>query len=195
MRFKVIVVDQASFDRWITNWNAPPSSAALAVTGDVAQVPAAFGLCIGCHRVGGTNGNVAPVGLDEAANTDTGGLGAAKIAGPNLTDFACRTTIGAGALPNDEEHLREWLKDPGAVKPGNYMATVVKNGLLDKPTDDPNDDPKRTNLDVIVDYLKALKPEGGCVPLTGINADNVVQLANDGSGPTTGATVDDGSSS
>jgi cytochrome c oxidase subunit 2 len=195
MRFKVIVVDQASFDQWVAGWNAGPSSQALAVTSDITKVPAAAGLCLGCHRINGTNASVAPVGLDEPASTDTGGIGPAKYAGPNLSDFACRTTIGAGALPNDEAHLREWLNDPGAVKPGNYMATQITKGLLNTPTADPNDDPNRTNLDVIVDYLKSLHPENGCVPLTGINAGNVVQLANDGQTPAaTGATTDDGAS-
>jgi cytochrome c1 len=196
MRFKVIVVDEASFNAWVAGWNAGPSSQALAVTSDITKVPDAVGICIGCHRINGTNASGAPVGLEQTAETESGSPGAAKIAGPNLSDFACRTTIGAGAMPNDEEHLREWLHDPGAVKPGNYMATQIKEGTLDKPTADPNDDPNRTNLDVVVDYLKSLHPENGCVPLTGLNADKVVQLANEGqSSAGTGAATDDGSAS
>jgi cytochrome c oxidase subunit 2 len=177
MRFKVIVVDEPTFGEWVAGFNSGPSSDALAVTSDLTKVPQAFGVCLGCHRVNGTNANAAPVGLNEAALLDSGGEGPAKTAGPNLTDFACRTTIGAGAVPNDEEHLREWLHDPGAVKQGNYMATVIKEGTLDVPTQDESDDPARTNLDVIVEYLKALKPESGCVTLTGENSENVIQLS------------------
>jgi cytochrome c oxidase subunit 2 len=176
MRFKVIVVDEASFGQWAASMSQPPGQQAASISGDIAKTPAEFGVCIGCHRVGGTNANAAPVGLAEEAETESGGPGAAKIAGPNLTNFACRTTIGAGAMPNDIEHLREWLHNPGGVKPGNYMATVIQEGTLDKPTKDETDDPARTDLDVLVDYLSQLYPEGGCVPLTGENAENVVQL-------------------
>lgn len=196
MRFKVIAVDQGAFDQWVAGWNAGPRTAQQVANGEVAQVPQAFGLCIACHRVNGTNANVAAVGLSpESSGTVIAGAGT-QVFGPNLTDFACRTTIGAGAMPNDKEHLRQWLNNPGAVKPGNYMATVIKEGTLDVPTADPNDDPNRTNLDAIVEYLSSLQPEGGCVPLTGVNADTVVQLATDGQTPAaTGATTDDGSSS
>ncbi len=180
MRFKVIAVDEATFAQWVENFRAGPSAASGEISGDVAKVPDAFGICIGCHRVEGTNAIAAPQGLNQSAETESGGDGAAKIAGPNLTDFACRTTIGAGAMPNDVEHLREWLHNPGAVKPGTYMGTVIKEGTLDIPTADETDDPARTNLDVIVDYLVTLSPEGGCVPITGVNAEHVVQLATAG---------------
>ena len=176
MRFKVIVVDEASFQQWASSMTAPPGSQAAAISGgDVAQAPAAFGVCIGCHRVAGTNANTAPVGLAQDAGTEDA-PGAAKIAGPNLTNYACRTTIGAGAMPNDLESLRDWLYDPGEVKPGNYMATVIQEGTLDRPTRDETDDPARTELDVLVEYLSLLYPEGGCIPLTGENIEHVVQL-------------------
>jgi cytochrome c oxidase subunit 2 len=176
MRFKVIVVDEATFGQWASTIVAPPGSQVAALTGDVAKTPAEFGVCLGCHRVNGTNATTAPVGLNQAAEVEGGGAGPAKIAGPNLTSFACRTTIGAGAMPNDAEHLREWLHDPGAVKPGNYMALQITEGALDVPTRAEDDDPARTNLDVVVEYLSLLYPEGGCVPITGENADNVTQL-------------------
>jgi cytochrome c oxidase subunit 2 len=177
MRFKVIAVDEASFNQWAAATAGPPSSEAAALSGDVAKAPPEFGVCIGCHRVNGTNAVVASVGLAQDAESEDGAPGTAKISGPNLSGFACRTTIGAGAMPNDETHLRDWLHDPGEVKPGNYMATVIKQGVLDTPTSNPNDDPARTNLDVMVDYLKTLHPEGGCIPLTGLNTENIVQLA------------------
>ena len=164
MRFKVMVVSQADFDAYIAGWKAGPSSQAAAVSGDVAKVPVAMGICLACHRVEGTNASVAPVGLDE----DPGTLerpGAARTGGPNLTDFACRTTIGAGMMPNTAENLKAWLRDPGSIKQGNYMATVIKAGTL-----------KEDSIDQIVAYLEGLHPEGGCVPLTGENSDKIVQL-------------------
>lgn len=177
MRFKVIVVDEPTFDQWAASIVAPPGSQAASMTGDVAQTPAEFGVCLGCHRVNGTNANTAPIGLNQAALTESGTSGPAKIAGPNLSNFACRTTIAAGAMPNDLEHLRDWMYDPGEVKPGNYMAEQITEGILDTPTRAEDDDPERTNLDVVVEYLALLYPEGGCVPITGENADNVQQLA------------------
>jgi cytochrome c2 len=183
MRFKIIAVDQAAFDQWAASMTVAPGQMAAAVSGDVAKTPDAFGICIGCHRVSGTNAVAAPQGLEQTALTDSGGPGAAKIAGPDLTSYACRTTIGAGTMPNDVEHLREWLYDPGSVKPGNYMATVIQAGTLDVPTADDTDDPNRTNLDVIVDYLIALQPEGGCAPILA-ESEDVVTLAGSAGAPT-----------
>jgi cytochrome c oxidase subunit 2 len=165
MRFKVMVVSQADFDAYIAGWKAGPSSQAAAVSGDVTKLPAAMGICLACHRVEGTNASVAPVGLDEDAGT-LDKPGSARTAGPNLTDFACRTTIGAGMMPNTAENLKAWLKDPGSIKQGNYMATVIKAGTL-----------KDDQINQIVAYLEGLHPEGGCVKLTGENSDKIVQLA------------------
>jgi cytochrome c oxidase subunit 2 len=165
MRFKVMVVSQANFDAYIAGWKAGPSSQAAAVSGDVTKLPTAMGICLACHRVEGTTASVAPVGLTEDAGT-LSQPGAARTAGPNLTDFACRTTIGAGIMPNTADNLKAWLKDPGSIKQGNYMATVIKAGTL-----------KDDQINQIVAYLEGLHPEGGCVPLTGENADKIVQLA------------------
>jgi cytochrome c1 len=104
-----------------------------------------------CHQVNGTNATIAPQGLDEEALTDEGGSGPAKLAGPNLTLMGCRTTIGAGTLPNTSENLAEWLHDPGAIKPGVYMGEAIKPGTL---TDE--------QIQELVGYLESLKPEGGC---------------------------------
>ena len=49
------------------------------------------------------------------------GTGAAGILGPDLSHLMQRTTIGAGLLPNDPDHLAQWIDDPQALKPGNLM--------------------------------------------------------------------------
>ncbi len=124
MRFKVIVQPQEVFDQWAAGWKAGPSetSADFVPDGDLTQ---------GSSRVralprlpsgrGHQRASIAPEGLDEEPLTDTGEMGPAKYAGPNLSLMGCRTTIGAGVLPNTPENMAKWLHDPSAIKPGVYM--------------------------------------------------------------------------
>lgn len=154
MRFQVIVEPQEQFDAWVTAMNTPPPAAAATYgsnpdTGLVTP-PQSFGICLACHRVDGTTATFAPIGLNEDAGTEEA-PGAAKIMGPNLGLFGCRTTIGAGIIPNTLEDLKAWLRDPGAIKPGNYMATSIKPGTLDE-----------QKIDEIATFLLSLVPEGGC---------------------------------
>jgi cytochrome c oxidase subunit 2 len=53
-----------------------------------------------------------------------------------------RSTLGAGVAPNDEDHLRAWLKDPQVLKPGCLMPNMK---LEDK------------QVDEILAYLRTLK--------------------------------------
>ena len=171
MRFKVIAVPEQQFNDYIDGYRAGPNSQAAALVdgGDIERIPTAMGLCLGCHNISGVSKNAAgqpyapggplPKGL-------AGGGESGTTFGPNLSMVACRTALAAGILPNDEEHLRTWLHYPGGVKPGNYMATLIKEGTL--PPD---------QIDQIVAYLKTLSPEGGCPDITGINEDDVIQLA------------------
>lgn len=62
------------------------------------------GPCATCHQIAGT-----------PANGQTG---------PNLTHLASRSTIAAGARPYSFRDLRDWLRDPQSVKPGNHMPVV-----------------------------------------------------------------------
>jgi cytochrome c oxidase subunit 2 len=153
MRFKVIVQPQETFDQWAAAWKTGPTdaSAEFIADGDITKVPAAFGLCLACHQVEGTNATIAPEGLEEEPLTDTGEMGPAKYAGPNLTLMGCRTTIGAGVLPNTPENMATWLHDPGAVKPGVYMGEVIEDGTLDD-----------EQIQELVGYLESLKPAEGC---------------------------------
>ena len=57
--------------------------------------------CAGCHRIRGT--------------------AAQGTAGPDLTHFGGRATLGAGVLPLSPENLRRWIVDPQAIKPGAPM--------------------------------------------------------------------------
>ena len=54
-----------------------------------------------CHAIQGTSAN-------------------AKKA-PDLTHFASRETLAAGAVPNTIGHLAGWILDPHSIKPGVNM--------------------------------------------------------------------------
>jgi len=41
--------------------------------------------------------------------------------GPNLTRFATRPTVGAGAQPNTQENVEAWIRNPRDLKPGALM--------------------------------------------------------------------------
>ncbi len=178
MRFKVIAVPEDQFAVWIDGMNQGASSAAASLVpeGDVDRIPQAMNLCIACHRVGGVPNNAAgepladpPMGLEGGSTPEN------QILGPNLAMVACRTSLAAGIIPDDEANLREWLRHPGKVKQGNFMATMIKEGTLSD-----------TQIDEIVAYLKTLQPEAGCPVITGVNADKVQRLADE-AGATTAA--------
>lgn len=162
MQFKVIIEPQEQFDTWVAAWKSGPTqlSAEVAGTGDVAKAPAAMGACIACHQIEGTNLNIAPEGLTQTQPGRDGELGTSQTAGPNLTLFGCRTTIAAGMLTNTPENLALWLRNPGGVKPGNYMASAIKG---------PGEPGGLTEQQIVelVGYLESLRPEGGCPPITG----------------------------
>jgi cytochrome c oxidase subunit 2 len=123
MRFRVVAVPPDQFQRWIQQHQQPVGPALQPGTTDAAQLGSgdplrgekAFlnvkNLCITCHRI---------EGYKEAVG----------VTGPNLTYFGSRTTIGAGALPNTPENLKAWIHNPGAIKSGNQMATVIKEGMI-----------------------------------------------------------------
>jgi len=78
--------------------------------------------CAACHNISGTtaSGQVAP----------------------DLTHFASRRSIAAGALPMNTGNVYGWVADPQSQKPGNKMPTV---GL------------KSDDLHALVAYLETLK--------------------------------------
>lgn len=169
MRFKVIAVPDDQFAVWLGGMKQGPSSeaASLVPDGDLTRVPQSLSLCIACHRIGGVPNNAAgdpladpPMGLEGGSTPEN------QILGPNLAMLACRTSLAAGILPDDESSLRDWLDHPGKVKQGNFMATMIKDDTLTP-----------EQIDEIVAYLKTLHPEGGCPVITGVNADKVQQLA------------------
>ena len=177
MRFKIIAVPQEEFTAFIEGWRQGASTMAqsMAPEGDVDRVPQALGLCLACHRIGGVPNSAGgdplsdpPMGLEGGSSPEN------QVLGPNLSMFACRTTIAAGILPNNEEALRTWLRNPPAVKQGNFMGTAIKEGTLSE-----------EQIDQLVAYLTTLQPEGGCPEITGEHAESVERLADGETGETT----------
>jgi cytochrome c oxidase subunit 2 len=144
MRFKVIVMPPEQFNAWVAAWNSPPPFDADPNTADIAEAPQEFGLCFACHRVNGTN--------QPPAVPSSAGYASLYTNGPNLTLFACRESLAAGLLINNEENLRAWLHDPNAIKDGNLMSTMIRAGTLSD-----------EQIDVVVTYLMSLTyPDGTC---------------------------------
>ena len=94
MAVEVVAEPKAAFDAWLAH-NEQHASHGNAL---FAQN------CSGCHQIRGTSahGNV----------------------GPDLTHFASRRTIAAATFANTPRNLREWLRDPQHVKPGNLMPNL-----------------------------------------------------------------------
>lgn len=115
MDFKVIAMEETDFNAWVDNIKAPP-----AIPANVAEGEQIFrDNCLSCHAVG-----VDGIGM-----------------GPNLTGFADREMI-AGIMEHNDENLKDWIRDPQSVKPGNKMPKI---NLTEE------------QLDQLVNYLNELK--------------------------------------
>jgi len=120
MRFRVIAQSQTDFDAWVQQQLQPAAAPPPADVLGIMQTAA----CAACHTVNGLEGFEGKVG-------------------PDLTHFGGRTTLAGAILENSEENLREWLRDPEAMKPGNDM-------LLPRPlTED--------EIDALIAYLEQLE--------------------------------------
>lgn len=137
MRFRVIAVSEAEYNRWLEGMRVapPPAQAgAGAPGGDPARGEALFldakKLCVTCHIIDGTT--------------------AKGVVGPNLTHYGSRLTIGAGLLPNTPENLARWIKESGTIKPGNLMAKQINPGWVQNNLSD-------QEIADIVAYLHSMK--------------------------------------
>lgn len=158
MRFKVVVQPEQQFYGWVNDWRAG-NLVTTTQEGDlpagVVRAPAKFSLCLACHQVNGAQGSV---DIAKAESIGVSGMTAMANYGPNLTNVGCRSTIAAGMLKNNVDNVTKWLENPGAVKPGNYMSTVVKGP-------GPNGEPPTLNPDQAHEmalFLESLKPIDGC---------------------------------
>ena len=127
MKFRVFAYEEDEFQEWIEHQRSeaqdPPGDDELAVDGKNLFRNRG---CLGCHTVRGHD--------------------AAGLAGPDLTHFGSRRTVGAAMAENNEENLTEWLRDPDGFKPGNLMA-------LDPQVQNLTDE----EITALVAYLKSLQ--------------------------------------
>jgi cytochrome c oxidase subunit 2 len=108
MRFRVVAQEPGEFDAWVQQQRtaapapAPGSEAAEGLEVFRTPLPQGTGACIACHAVQGVEDAVARVG-------------------PDLSHVGGRQTIAAGILPNTEDGLTRWLRNPPRAKPGSKM--------------------------------------------------------------------------
>jgi cytochrome c oxidase subunit II len=109
MRFRVRVLNAADWEAWVANQKQPAEAPTegLAQQGMDLFLNGEFngGRCVDCHGVGG---------LGEGGGT----------AAPDLTHFAApEHECFAGCMweTSDEEALKDWIRDPNAVKLGAKM--------------------------------------------------------------------------
>ena len=102
MEFLVVAEPPAAYDAWLARQRQSATAAVPAGT------TAARGLavlesnsCAACHALRGTS--------------------AAGRAGPDLTHFGERRTLGAGTAPNNRGYLGGWIVNSQTLKPGNKM--------------------------------------------------------------------------
>jgi cytochrome c oxidase subunit 2 len=121
MRVRVMVETDAAFQAWVAREGAAPAPLDSGSAAWRGRQVFARSACIGCHTM-----------EDVPA--------ARAHLGPNLSHVGSRTTIGSGLFPNDTDHLRRWVANAPALKPGALMPPMV---LSDE------------DLDAIVAYLQS----------------------------------------
>ena len=98
MLIRVYVDSPADFAKWIAHQKMAAEDDPAAAEGRLDFEHIA---CVNCHTVTGTSAN-------------------GKF-GPDLTHLASRDTIASGAIRNTPQNLRQWIDDPGSMKPGAMM--------------------------------------------------------------------------
>lgn len=101
MLLNVMVDSPEDFQKWVQQQKAPAVMSEQATAGrKVFETNA----CMNCHTIAGTVAN-------------------GKF-GPDLTHLMSRTTIAAGAAPNTQDNLLQWIKNPDSIKPGCLMPAM-----------------------------------------------------------------------
>ncbi|MFP6640461.1 MAG: cytochrome c oxidase subunit II [Myxococcota bacterium] len=119
MLLRVFVHPEAEFEQWAAEQKKNAERVAAVDAGRQTFEETA---CVNCHTIRGI--------------TEIGQFG------PDLTHLMSRTTIGAGAAPNDRASLIAWITDPAHFKPGARMPAMK--------LDD-------SQIHLVADYLMTLK--------------------------------------
>jgi cytochrome c oxidase subunit 2 len=102
MRFAVVAVPPPEYEAWLARMAQP--AARPDTPSELAGYEAFMTNCAGCHAIRGTPAD--------------------SRVGPDLTHFAQRVELGAGAAPNDRGHLGGWIANSQSLKPGNPMPPI-----------------------------------------------------------------------
>ena len=147
MRFLVQVLPQEDYLAWAEGFGEPPVLSAQAQAGQA--VFNSTGGCVVCHTASGSDSpEVVASRVQGFMTSDTG-----IAPGPNLTDLASRERFGAGLVDLNRQNLRQWLKNPEVIKPGNYMserAAIYQ-------TDDGKVNLSEKDISSLLEYLLSLK--------------------------------------
>ena len=139
MRIRVYVHEPAEFEAWA---QAQLEPAAVPVTSD-ADVAAAApdtieggwstfnAVCTACHQATVTfaDGVTEVVGVPDE-RIDVGDRNFHIALAPDLTHFGGRETFAGATFLNVEEHLRDWLADPSALKPMDPDRNDIPEGRI-----------------------------------------------------------------
>jgi cytochrome c oxidase subunit 2 len=101
MLLRVYVQTPDEFARWIQEQSQPAHTNDVVTAGQRIFETTA---CINCHTVAGTKAD--------------------GRFGPDLTHMMSRDTIASGAVPNTPANLRQWIRNPAALKPGCKMPAM-----------------------------------------------------------------------
>ncbi len=116
MKFLVQVLPQEDYLAWAEGFGEQPVLTARAQAGQ--QVFNSTGGCVVCHTANGSDSPAVVAGRVQGFMTTETGI----APGPNLTDLATRERFGAGLADLNRDNLRQWLRNPEDIKPGNYMS-------------------------------------------------------------------------
>ena len=118
MDFKVVALEQAEYDKWLEDMKAKQDENAEKLVADNADLTQGEQVyvqsCLSCH-------------------------GGGKVA-PSLTNFGDREWL-AGYLENNEDNLKEWIRDPQDKKQGAKMPGFNEGQISNE------------ELDALVDFL------------------------------------------
>ena len=101
MLLRVVVHTAEDFERWLSRQRADAAEDPAVSEGRRVFETTA---CINCHSVRGTNAD--------------------GHFGPDLTHLMSRSTLAAGAAPNNRAELIDWITDPDHIKPGARMPAM-----------------------------------------------------------------------
>ena len=116
MKFLVQVLPQEDYLAWADGFGEEPVLTAQAQAGQ--RVFQSTGGCVVCHTATGSDSPQVVAGRVQGFMTTETGI----APGPNLTDLATRERFAAGLAEVNRDNLRQWLRNPEDIKPGNYMS-------------------------------------------------------------------------